>query len=86
MEPISMKPTIYISAKELPEIRDWKLDEEYMVMVKVKMKSISAYERSVNASLEIESVKVCDDSKKEVNDMDEDELNEYAAKARKGMA
>jgi hypothetical protein len=35
-----MKPTLYISSKDLPEIKDWKVGESYDLIVNVKMTGV----------------------------------------------
>lgn len=34
------RPEFRIEGKDLPQIKDWKVDEEYMLVVKVKMEGI----------------------------------------------
>ena len=35
-----MKPTLYISSKDLPEIKNWEVGESYDLIVNVKMTGI----------------------------------------------
>jgi hypothetical protein len=59
-----MKPTLHVSEKQLPEIKNWKIDGEYTLEVKVRMTGIHKSQYSDNpktsADFTIEQIK-CDD-------------------------
>ena len=46
-EPMLWLPNISFSAKELPEIKEWKVGNEYEMTIKVKMTSFSKNERTL---------------------------------------
>lgn len=73
MDDFDMKPTLHVSEKQLPEIKNWKLDGEYTLEVKVKMTGIrkSQFSDSPKASADfvIESIK-CDDEDPVLKGMD----------------
>lgn len=60
------KPSLRIEEDELPEIKNWKIDGEYDLEVKVKLTSLgkSDYEKNpkVWASFRVESVSVDNDN------------------------
>jgi len=62
-----IKPTMELTEKQLPEIADWKIDEEHVLDVKVKVVSInrSQYsdEKKLRVSATIEKVTTDDDEK-----------------------
>ena len=33
-------PEIYIKETDLPNVKDWKIDDEYMIKIKVKVKGV----------------------------------------------
>lgn len=39
MDTVSNKPTLYLTAKDLPEIKSWKVGQTYEVIVQMKMAS-----------------------------------------------
>lgn len=52
-----MKPMIYVSSHELPEIKKWKVGETYEVIVKMKMKGMHQRDNSSHsADFEIEGI------------------------------
>ena len=60
------KPTLRINEEELPAIKTWKIDGEYVLEVKVKMRSISKDDYStppnkIWASFRVLDVSVDDD-------------------------
>lgn len=58
--PDDFPKTLDIDAKDLPEIKKWKIDEEHVIDVKVKVKSLSksVYSGSdiLRATLQIQKV------------------------------
>lgn len=56
-----MKPTVYLSKKDLPEIEDWEVGKKYKLVMEVEMVSRNENEydnkKDLNASFEIEKVK-----------------------------
>ncbi len=50
-------PSMYVDSKQIPEIDEWEVGEEYVITVKVCMKSYSIHEGSdrSNAELSVES-------------------------------
>ena len=61
-----MKPSLYLSDKDLPEVADWEVGHEYKLLVEVKQtsKSINEYEgkKKMTATFEIAKVKAIDGS------------------------
>jgi len=55
-----MKPTLYVDATDLPQLKDWKVGSEYDLVLKVKMtsQSISNYEGKGKTSGSFEVLKV----------------------------
>ena len=72
-----MKPTIFLSEKDFPEVKNWEVGSEYKLLVTVKQtsKSIDQYDKKqqVSARFEIVNVKVVDgsDSSKDFNEFEE---------------
>lgn len=69
-EPMIWLPNISFNAKELPEIKECKVGQEYTMKIKVKMTSLSKNERTLgageskentNASFDIMGVEMCED-------------------------
>lgn len=54
---MSRCPSIYVDSKQMPEIDEWEVGKEYLLTVRVCMKSYSIREESdrSNAEIEIES-------------------------------
>ncbi len=77
-----MKPCLYVSDKDLPEIKDWKIGEDYEIMVKVKMTSVSKNQMGFNACLDVEEIMVPEEEK-DIKEMDAEDFAEYSANARK---
>lgn len=52
-----MYPCFYLDSKQMPEIEDWKVGEEYEMTIKVHMKSLSKREDDdrYNAEFSVES-------------------------------
>lgn len=78
-----MKPRLYLSSEDLPEIKDWDTGETYRVEVEIKMTSKSEdlfgkeNKRRVNGSFDIESVEVESDEDEEAEGEDDDEGDDY---------
>lgn len=52
-----MKPSLYIDSKDLKAIKDWSVGQDYEVIVKMRMTSMSERENgTVSGSFEIESI------------------------------
>lgn len=85
---IDYKPTLHVSDKDLPEIKKWKVGEEYEIIIKVTQKSASVIElpngeQQVNASFEVTDMVIPDDSDVDVDDMDDEEFSKYASKKKR---
>lgn len=79
-----MKPTLYLTSKDLKEIKDWKVGEEYDLIVSVKM--TGAHQRqdgTLSGDFEIEDVMAAD---KNIDDMDNTEFSDYAATTKQQMS
>ena len=55
--PQIMKPTFQITAKELPDIKNWKVGQTYTMEVKAKQISYRVDNNETSASFEIVSIK-----------------------------
>lgn len=80
----SMKPTLYLTSKDLKEIKDWKVGQEYDLIVSVKM--TGAHQRedgTVSGDFEVQDVMA---QTQDINDMDNDEFEDYAATAKQNMS
>lgn len=71
----TMKPTMYISSKQLPALKDWKVGESYDLIVSVKQ--IGLHENSdgsMSGDFEIETIMAADSNDpmdlEDVNAMD----------------
>lgn len=86
MEPIAMpkmKPSIYVSDKDLPAIKTWKIGEEYEMIVKVKMTSVSTHEGAgTNATLEVQDFMIPEDDRK-VSEMNDSDFMEHMAETKR---
>lgn len=75
---LSYPPSFQANAKQIPEITDWKVGEEYTIVVKVEMKRMSSYDngtkKSTDASFDVIAYKVLDD-------VSDDDLEEMQAEA-----
>lgn len=78
-EPVSSKeyfPNIYLKAKDLPEIKEWEVGEDYYLLLKVTMRSKEEYETSneerCSASFDIKEIGSVEGKNKM-----EDEEDEY---------
>lgn len=77
-----MKPTVYVSDKDLPAIKDWKIGETYEMLVQVKMTSVSQHERGrTNAVLQIQDMMVPEE--KDIKDMDDSEFAEHMSEMKR---
>lgn len=50
-------PTLRVSAKNLPEVKNWKVDETYKVVVEMQMSGINKYGDDYEATFKIKSIK-----------------------------
>lgn len=60
-------PSLYLNSEQLSEIKDWKVGEEYMLVLKVKQTSMSERDDKISADFDILEVGVgeMEDSGKE---------------------
>ena len=65
-KPAEIRPSIYLSDKDLPEIKNWEVGEEYWLAVEVRLSSKSISEengkKAMRASFEILKIKSVDGS------------------------
>lgn len=68
MKGMRFLPTLYLDSKQVPEIADWKVGEEYMLVLKVKQTSKSENDKekdgkvnSVRAEFDILAYKAGED-------------------------
>lgn len=64
---VPSNPSLYLSEKDLPEIRAWEVGNEYKlcVVVKQRSKTVHGYDKeknSIHADFEIQSIKAIDGS------------------------
>lgn len=55
MEP--MKPSLHLSSKDLKEVKDWEVGEEYKVELTIKQKSKREHDGMMMGDFEVVSVK-----------------------------
>lgn len=64
--PEKMKPSLFLNAEELPEVKNWEVGNEYTLLVTVKQtgKDIHEYnkKKSISAHFEICKIKPVDSS------------------------
>lgn len=77
-EMMSYPPSFSANEKQIPEIADWKVGEEYTLVVKIKMKSMSSYDngtkKSTNASFDVVAYSAPDSYDEDMSDEDLEEL------------
>lgn len=77
------KPSLYLTSKDLKEIKDWKVGQSYDLIVSVKMKGLTQREDgTVSGDFEIGNVMASD---KEIDDMDNTEFEDYTSKEKQKM-
>lgn len=80
----SMKPTLYLTDKDLKEIKDWKVGQEYDLIVSVKMTgSHQRDDGTISADFEVQDVMAADPN---IDAMDNDEFGDYAAGQKQKMS
>jgi len=76
-------PSVHFDSKTLPEIKDWEVGEEYVVVMKLKQTSYSEHENdkenTADASFDIVEIGVLD---KEDNNETDDEEDLKISKAK----
>lgn len=81
---VEMKPTLYISDKDLDELRnnDLELNEVYELTIKAKVVNLGTSNGKNYASFEVQEIKK---SKEEddINKMDNKQFDEYAGKQKR---
>lgn len=78
-----IKPTLYLDSKQLKEIKDWKVGDEYDLIVSVEMTGVHKREDgTISADFTIEQVIAGD---KDIDDMDNTEFEDYSADQKKKM-
>jgi hypothetical protein len=85
MEPTTMdmmKPSLYVTEKELPEIKQWKIGEDYEIVVKVKMTNLHLSEGAASATLVIDEMTIPSEEKDDIKEMTDKEFMGYSAKAK----
>lgn len=79
----AMKPSLYLSSKDLKEIKDWKVGETYDLIVSVKMNGSHISKSGVvSGDFEVQNVMSPD---KNVDEMDTGEFEDYTAKQKQKM-
>lgn len=63
-------PSFYVNSKQMPEIDEWKVGEEYVITVKVKMNSFTSNDDAQNGAKSSANI----------------ELLEYATKTQKSLS
>jgi len=80
-EMMSYPPSFSANAKQIPEIKDWKVGEKYTVIMEVEMKRMSSYDngtkKSTDASFDVIAYKLADD----LEDMSDDDIEKLQGKA-----
>lgn len=73
-------PTLYLEAKDLPEIKEWEVGEDYYLLLKATMRSKEEYETSdeerCSASFNIKEIGNIEGKKGEYEDEYEDDDEE----------
>jgi len=68
-------PSFYMSAEQMPEIKDWEVGKKYQLIIEVEQISKNEHENSVHASFEIVAYKHI--PKKSIDEMTDEEFGEY---------
>lgn len=75
-------PSLHLSSKQMPEIRNWEVGSNYKLVIEVNMRSKSEDEKSgktnASGSLELVAYKVI--KEKTIDDMTDEEFGEYQGK------
>jgi hypothetical protein len=80
------KPTIYIDSKQLPAVKDWKVGETYVVVLKIKMTGMHEREdKSVSGDFQIEKVTPKDEKKDLSGISKNSDFSKAAAGVKKNM-
>lgn len=56
-------PSFYVSDKQMPEIKEWKVGNRYKIVLEVEQKSFSEDHNRTNASFDIIAYKVLSEKK-----------------------
>lgn len=77
-------PSVHLSSKQMPEIRNWEVGKNYKLVIEVNMRSKNEDERdgktNASGSLEIVGYKVLGKAK-DIDEMSDKEFGEYQGKA-----
>lgn len=61
-EPMHMVPTLHLTDKDLPVIKEWKVDQTYEVALKIKQTGIRTQDyggnKEICADFEVQAIKV----------------------------
>ncbi len=84
--PTQSKPSMYISSKDLPELKKWKVGESYDLIVNVKQVSLSQNsDGTMNGTFEVQNIIAAekDPDLGSLNDVDgNDEYMKQASKIK----
>lgn len=87
----TFKPTLYVSDKDLPQIKDWEVGEEYELIIKVKQRSFNEMQnrdgtKTISSELEVTDFVVPEMEDQDISMMDNEEFSDYSTKMRKKMS
>lgn len=78
----SMKPTLYLNSKDLPEIKNWKVGESYDLIVSVKQTGLHEGQGGVMmGEFEVQSVMSANNDPMELEDINSISGNEQFMQA-----
>lgn len=86
MDTVSNKPTLWLTSKDLPEIKGWKVGESYDLIVNVKQTGVhQSKDGMLSADLEIQSIMSAEKDPMDLEDINNLGNNEDFMKAAAGM-
>jgi len=83
--PTQLKPSMYISSKDLPELKKWKVGESYDLIVNVKQTSLTQNtDGTMEGRFEIQNIISAEKDPMDMETLNEiDDNDEYMKKASK---
>ena len=80
---LPMKPSMYVSSKDLPQIKDWKVGEKYEIVVTVTLASLTDYKSYMDSRMTIEEMKIPEVDDQDVKTMDNTQFGAYSSQMKR---
>ena len=80
---LSIKPIIHIDSKQFPDVKKMEINEEYELIVKIKIKGVYAEGNNVVTTAEICDIAVPAPTEEEIEIMSMDSFTKFASKKKK---